>query len=111
MPRSNVAIAPLPVPLPLAIYQSSAGLRVGHLLVEESAQTAVVDRVEVLADIDIHDPAQTLSRQGAPKFPESPMDRAIGPEAIGTAEEVLLIDRRQQHLDCPLRQPILEGRD
>jgi hypothetical protein len=51
----------------------------------------VVDRIVVLADIDIDDPAQTLSHQGAPDFQEGLMDRAIESEAMGAAEEILLM--------------------
>lgn len=51
----------------------------------------VVDRIVVLADIDIDDPAQTLSHQGAPDFQEGLMDRAIESEAMGAVEEILLM--------------------
>ena len=77
VPRSSVTIALFPGPLLLATYRSSAGLRVGHSLIEEAAQMAVVDRVAILAEIDIDDPAQTLSHQGAPPFQEGLMDRTI----------------------------------
>ena len=72
---------------------------------------SVVDRIEELSDIDLHDPAAPRRHRLLPEAFQGLMRRPPGPEAIRTVLEVLFVDRFQDHDNRTLQHLILEGRN
>src|ERR1022692_4440234 len=89
-----------------ALYHSVAYPAVQYL-----AQSLVVDRVEVLAYVDLDDPTAGHHRRLSMQYVQRLKRRASWPEAERAVQKVLLVNGLQHHRDRALQHLILEGRD
>src|SRR5215203_5779305 len=78
---------------------------------EDRAQVAVVQGVEKLSDVDLQDPPATDLHQPVPEGVQCLVRRAARPEAVRAVQEVLLVDRLQDHRYRTLEDLILERGD
>src|SRR6266436_1723531 len=72
---------------------------------------SMIQRVEKLPDVHVHNPAATDLHEVLPQDLQRLMRRPSRPEAIRTVQKVLLVDRLQRHDDRPLKDLILQSRD
>jgi hypothetical protein len=79
--------------------------------VEEASQMPVVDAVEVFRDVSVDHPALAGLHDAVAQGAQGVMGRPLRPEAERAVQEVLLVDRLQQHHDRPLRHLVLERRN
>src|SRR5580698_2576221 len=71
----------------------------------------MVDRVEILAYIELNDPAAGHPHRLAMEGVQRLMRRASWSKAVRAVEKLLLVDRFQHHGDCALQYLVLEGGD
>src|SRR5262249_40293129 len=86
-----------------------------HTITYPAAQNlphaCMVEGVEKLLDIDLHDPTASPPHRDMLQLLERLMRRAPRPEAVRKVVEVLLVDGFEQHRDRALQHLVLEGRD
>jgi hypothetical protein len=86
---------------PLADHPSDYA--VGHSLVEDGPKFRVRNRSEILAYVNFDYPVLPLPRDDAEQFTQRLMRRSSGPEAVRARQEILLVDRLQDHGDRAAR--------
>ena len=77
--------------------------------VKKGAQMRVWNRVEILDDVDVQHPAQSVAHEARAEILQGLMRRPSRPEAVGAGKKVLLVDGLQHHDDRPLGHLVLEG--
>jgi len=85
--------------------------RLSYPTLEKVSEVAVVNRIEKLTDVHIHDPAPAHGHRLLPETRQRLMRRSSGPEAVRAVLEVLFVDCFEHHDDRPLEHLILEGRN
>src|SRR5262245_32968293 len=84
---------------------------VGDSSVKKGAKVGVRDRPEVVFDVEIYHPTQSLAHEAGTQVLQGLMSRATWPEAVGAGEKILLVNEFQHHDDRPLRHLVLERRN
>src|SRR5215468_7669945 len=77
--------------------------------VKKRTQVGVRNRPEVLFDVEIYHPTQSVAREASTQRLQGLMSRATRPEAVRAGKKVLLINGLQDHDNRPLRHLIFEG--
>src|SRR5262245_53783737 len=77
--------------------------------VKKRTQVGVRNRVEVLFDVEIYHPTQSVAREASTQRLQGLMSRATRPVAVRAGKKVLLIDGLQHHDYRPLRHLVFEG--
>src|SRR5215510_3165157 len=77
--------------------------------VKKRTQVGVRNRPEIVFDIEIYHPTQSVAHEASTQRLQGLMSRATRPEAVRTGKKILLVDGLQHHDDRPLCHLILEG--
>src|SRR5262249_55451886 len=77
--------------------------------VKKRTQVGVRNRPEIVFDVEIYHPTQSVAHEASTQRLQGLMRRATRPEAVRAGKKVLLVDGLQHHDDRPLRHLVLEG--
>jgi hypothetical protein len=83
---------------------------VSYPALEKIPEMAVVDRIKELSNIHVQDPAASHGHRLVPEGIQGLVRRTARAEAIRAVQEVLLVDRFQDHDHRPLKNLVFEGR-
>src|SRR5271166_4592271 len=88
-------------------FPRTASTRLASTILSNAMIASSANRARVLSDVD--HPIKSLGPEYVLQSAERLVSRAARAEAVGTGQEVLLVDRLQHHRDGALRHLVLEG--